>query len=109
MTRLTIKEILAGRAGVGEPLTVEGWVRTRRDSKAGFSFLQRNQVASWGPVNIGDSLSWLPVATQFVWRYPLGRLSRVDAVYTNHRRFDVSTNLTFQQEPSKNLVPNDRQ
>jgi asparaginyl-tRNA synthetase len=34
-----IAEILAGAAPVGSRVTVEGWVRTRRDSKAGLSFL----------------------------------------------------------------------
>jgi asparaginyl-tRNA synthetase len=34
-----IAEILAGRVPLEEVVTVKGWVRTRRDSKAGFSFL----------------------------------------------------------------------
>jgi asparaginyl-tRNA synthetase len=34
-----IVDILAGRTPVGARATVEGWVRTRRDSKAGLSFL----------------------------------------------------------------------
>jgi asparaginyl-tRNA synthetase len=40
MTPHTIKEILAGRLAVGAPVVIEGWLRTRRDSKAGLSFLQ---------------------------------------------------------------------
>ncbi len=40
MTGHTIKEILAGRVDVGAPVVIEGWIRTRRDSKAGLSFLQ---------------------------------------------------------------------
>jgi asparaginyl-tRNA synthetase len=40
MTRETIKEILAGRLAVGAAVVIEGWLRTRRDSKAGLSFLQ---------------------------------------------------------------------
>ncbi|MGO9204813.1 MAG: asparagine--tRNA ligase [Candidatus Limnocylindrales bacterium] len=35
-----IVEILAGRTSVGARATVQGWIRTRRDSKAGLSFLQ---------------------------------------------------------------------
>ncbi len=35
-----VVDILAGRTVVGAPATVEGWIRTRRDSKAGLSFLQ---------------------------------------------------------------------
>jgi len=34
-----IADILAGRPPVGSRVTVQGWIRTRRDSKAGLSFL----------------------------------------------------------------------
>src|SRR5512144_156202 len=34
-----IASVLAGREPVGSRVTVEGWIRTRRDSKAGLSFL----------------------------------------------------------------------
>jgi asparaginyl-tRNA synthetase len=34
-----IVDILSGRVPAGGPATIEGWVRTRRDSKAGLSFL----------------------------------------------------------------------
>ena len=34
-----IAELLAGSVAVGSKVTVEGWIRTRRDSKAGLSFL----------------------------------------------------------------------
>jgi asparaginyl-tRNA synthetase len=52
MTPLTIKEILAGRAAVGAAVTVEGWVRTRRDSKAGFSFLQIHDGSCFDPIQV---------------------------------------------------------
>ncbi len=35
-----IDDMLRGRVAPGETVTVEGWVRTRRDSKGGFSFLE---------------------------------------------------------------------
>src|SRR5437764_12722121 len=35
----TISDLLAGRAAVDSTVTVKGWLRTRRDSKGGFSFL----------------------------------------------------------------------
>ena len=34
-----IADIFAGKVAVGTKVTVEGWIRTRRDSKAGLSFL----------------------------------------------------------------------
>jgi asparaginyl-tRNA synthetase len=35
-----IADILAGRVQIGTTVTIKGWVRTRRDSKAGLSFVQ---------------------------------------------------------------------
>jgi len=41
MKRMRIRELMAGnRRGI--PVTVAGWVRTRRDSKGGFSFIEIN-------------------------------------------------------------------
>jgi asparaginyl-tRNA synthetase len=38
--KLRISQVLGGAAKVGDTITVQGWVRTRRDSKAGLSFVQ---------------------------------------------------------------------
>ena len=43
MTSLSCADVLAGRAPDGTPVTIKGWVRTRRDSKAGISFVQRQR------------------------------------------------------------------
>ncbi|MCR5536903.1 MAG: asparagine--tRNA ligase [Succinivibrio sp.] len=42
MSLLSIKDILDGKVSIGTQVTVSGWLRTRRDSKAGFSFLSLN-------------------------------------------------------------------
>ena len=39
MSLISITEVLAGKCPVNEPVSVHGWIRTRRDSKAGISFL----------------------------------------------------------------------
>lgn len=39
MSVISITDVLAGKFPVGESISVHGWVRTRRDSKAGISFL----------------------------------------------------------------------
>jgi asparaginyl-tRNA synthetase len=39
MSVLAITDVLAGQYPVNESITVHGWIRTRRDSKAGLSFL----------------------------------------------------------------------
>jgi asparaginyl-tRNA synthetase len=52
MPILTCAEILAGRAPEGEPVTVNGWVRTRRDSKAGISFVHLSDGSGFHPVQV---------------------------------------------------------
>jgi asparaginyl-tRNA synthetase len=39
-------------AAVGQQVTVQGWVRTRRDSKGGFSFLELNDGSSQGNLQV---------------------------------------------------------
>ena len=46
------REILAGRAPPDEPVTTRGWVRTRRDSKAGISFVHVSDGSSFHPVQV---------------------------------------------------------
>ena len=37
---------------IGKKFTIKGWVRTRRDSKGGFSFLEINDVSSFGNLQV---------------------------------------------------------
>jgi asparaginyl-tRNA synthetase len=39
MSFTRIKDALAGKPAIDSDITIKGWVRTRRDSKAGFSFI----------------------------------------------------------------------
>ena len=39
MARTKVSELLKGQVSIGTEVTVQGWVRSRRDSKAGMSFL----------------------------------------------------------------------
>jgi asparaginyl-tRNA synthetase len=52
MRRYSTKEILSGRAAPGDEVTLQGWVRTRRDSKAGLSFIQLTDGSSFAPVQV---------------------------------------------------------
>src|SRR3977135_4288150 len=52
MTRLSCAYILAGRAPTDTPVTVSGWLRTRRDSKAGISFLHMSDGSGFHPVQV---------------------------------------------------------
>src|SRR5262245_4063243 len=52
MTTIPCAEILAGRAPRDEPVTLRGWVRTRRDSKAGISFVNVSDGSSFHPVQV---------------------------------------------------------
>ena len=52
MSLSSTKEILYGKIAIGEKVTVAGWIRTRRDSKAGFSFLAGNDGAGFDNVQV---------------------------------------------------------
>ncbi|RIY34730.1 asparagine--tRNA ligase [Psittacicella gerlachiana] len=49
-TIASTQQVLNGEIKVGELVTVRGWVRTRRDSKAGFSFLAIYDGSGFNPV-----------------------------------------------------------
>ncbi len=52
MTSHSVRDILGGLAPTDRPVTVRGWVRTRRDSKAGLSFVHVSDGSCFHPVQI---------------------------------------------------------
>src|SRR5688500_5165373 len=52
MPHVSIADALAGRAPVGGEVTVKGWVRTRRDSKGGFSFIAINDGSCFDSIQV---------------------------------------------------------
>ncbi len=52
MSTFSVKQILAGQAPADRPVTVRGWVRTRRDSKAGLSFVHLSDGSCFNPVQV---------------------------------------------------------
>jgi len=48
----SVRAILEGKAPGDKPVTVKGWVRTRRDSKAGISFVHVSDGSSFHPVQV---------------------------------------------------------
>jgi asparaginyl-tRNA synthetase len=51
-TWFSVRRVLAGEAPADRPVTVKGWLRTRRDSKAGISFLHLSDGSSFHPVQV---------------------------------------------------------
>jgi asparaginyl-tRNA synthetase len=51
-SEFNVRDILAGRAPADAPVTVKGWVRTRRDSKAGVSFVHLSDGSSLHPLQV---------------------------------------------------------
>ena len=49
---LSTRAVLAGQAPPDAPVTVKGWVRTRRDSKAGISFVHVSDGSSFQPLQV---------------------------------------------------------
>jgi asparaginyl-tRNA synthetase len=52
MTPHRIVELLRGKLELGRTVTVEGWVRTRRDSKAGLSFIHLLDGSCFDPLQV---------------------------------------------------------
>ena len=52
MTHAPVVDVLSGKYAVGETVTVKGWVRTRRDSKAGLSFIALHDGSCFDPVQV---------------------------------------------------------
>src|SRR3954469_18567446 len=49
---LSMRDVLSGRAPQDRAVTIRGWVRTRRDSKAGISFIHLSDGSSFHPVQV---------------------------------------------------------
>ena len=52
MHSFSCADILAGRASADTPVTLRGWVRTRRDSKAGLSFIHLHDGSCFDPLQV---------------------------------------------------------
>src|SRR5262249_12476726 len=52
MQVVSVRSALAGQAAEGSRIEVRGWVRTRRDSKAGISFVQISDGSCQGTLQI---------------------------------------------------------
>ena len=52
MSVTSVREILRGALPPGATVKVHGWVRTRRDSKAGLSFIHLSDGSSFDPIQI---------------------------------------------------------
>ena len=50
MQRTSIADLLAGKVEPGTAVLVQGWIRTRRDSKAGISFLNVHDGSCFAPI-----------------------------------------------------------
>ncbi|HOX72243.1 MAG: asparagine--tRNA ligase [Dokdonella sp.] len=59
MSVVSVKQALSGTLPSGSPVSVRGWVRTRRDSKAGLSFINLSDGSCFDPIQIvaTDSLA----------------------------------------------------
>src|SRR6188474_2043718 len=47
-----IASVLKGKVPTGDLVTVRGWVRTRRDSKAGLSFIHVHDGSGFDPIQV---------------------------------------------------------
>ena len=61
MDKISVAEARKAEA-VGRQVRLQGWVRTRRDSKGGFSFIELNDGSCQGNVQVVAPGELLPVA-----------------------------------------------
>jgi asparaginyl-tRNA synthetase len=52
MSNTSIKAALSGQAAIGSIVTIKGWIRTKRDSKAGISFLHVHDGSCFHPIQV---------------------------------------------------------
>ena len=52
MNAVSVEHLLKGKIPVGETVTVKGWVRSKRDSKAGVSFVAVHDGSSFDPIQV---------------------------------------------------------
>jgi len=69
--------LLAGRVPIGENVRVQGWIRTRRDSKSGVSFLAVHDGSGFQPIQVVVDAS-LPNYTSEVLRLTAGAAVECD-------------------------------
>jgi asparaginyl-tRNA synthetase len=88
-----IADILNGAVAPGSDVTVKGWVRTRRDSKAGLSFLHVHDGSSFDPIQV-VAPSALPNYQADVLRLTAGCSVEVDGALVpsegKGQRFEVT-------------------
>src|SRR3954469_6880742 len=52
MAEVSVADALAGKPGENQAVTIKGWVRTRRDSKGGFSFITVNDGSCFDSIQV---------------------------------------------------------
>src|SRR5438046_852307 len=52
MAEVSVAEALGGKPAENEIVTIKGWVRTRRDSKGGFSFITVNDGSCFDSIQV---------------------------------------------------------
>ena len=67
----SVRSILSGQAPADIPVTVRGWVRTRRDSKAGLSFVHLSDGSAFHPLQVVAQAS-LPNYTDEIQKLTAG-------------------------------------
>ena len=65
MADVSVHDLLTGKVPVGRDVTLKGWVRTRRDSKQGFSFINLHDGSCFDAVQVVADRSLADMLDQF--------------------------------------------
>ena len=52
MSEVSVRDLLSGKIAPGSKVTLKGWVRTRRDSKQGFSFINLHDGSCFDAIQV---------------------------------------------------------
>jgi asparaginyl-tRNA synthetase len=52
MSSTSVRDLLQGKLSAGSKVRIQGWIRTRRDSKAGFSFIHLSDGSCFDPIQV---------------------------------------------------------
>jgi hypothetical protein len=99
MQTASVRQVLAGEFEPGTEVVVQGWVRTRRDSKAGFSFIHLNDGSSFGNLQLVADKD-LPNYDSRDSRLTSGACAALVPARSSHRK-DVARAWKSRPKPSK--------
>ena len=102
-TSSTVAAALGGDVAVGSHVTVRGWIRSKRDSKAGISFLAVNDGTAFDSIQAvvpsESDLQWAPLSGRY--QSGLYLLVLLQGLLCPHRRLRLKSVARSEYRPRR--------